>query len=120
LSLLTHLNIAIACLWLGKAIGLHLGILDYVFYISLVTLITSLPVSIGGWGIREGAVVALFGNAGVLAHSALAFSILFGLSVGAISLVGLPFVSLKKSWQPIDEDVLGTQDRGDPKLPCST
>jgi uncharacterized membrane protein YbhN (UPF0104 family) len=120
LSLLTHLNIAIACLWLGKAIDLHLSALDYFFYISLVTLITSLPLSIGGWGIREGAVVTLFGYAGVLAHSALAFSILFGLSVGGISLIGLPFVSLKRASQPISEDTADTQNRGERKLPCST
>jgi uncharacterized membrane protein YbhN (UPF0104 family) len=120
LSLLTHLNIAIACLWLGRAIGLHLSILDYLFYISLITLITSLPLSIGGWGIREGAVVTLFGNAGVLAHSALAFSILFGLSIGAISVMGLPFVSLKEASQPVGEDASDTPNRGERKLPCST
>jgi uncharacterized membrane protein YbhN (UPF0104 family) len=99
LCVVTHLNIAIACLWLGRSIGLHLSIFDYVFYVSLTTLITSLPLSIGGWGIREGALVALLGNAGVLAHSALAFSVLFGLSVGAVSLSALPFVSLKKARQ---------------------
>jgi uncharacterized membrane protein YbhN (UPF0104 family) len=104
-SLLTHLNIALGCLWLGKAIGLQLSTIDYVFYISLITLVTSLPLSIGGWGIREGAVVTLFGIAGVSPHSALAFSILFGLSVGAVSLVGLPFVSLKKAAQSASNDM---------------
>src|SRR6266404_3897588 len=120
LSFLTHLNIAIVCLWLGRAIGLHLGILDYAFYISLIMLITSLPLSIGGWGIREGAVVTLFGNAGVLAHSALAFSILFGLSVGVISAIGLPFMSLKEASQRPTEEASDTRNRGDRKLPCST
>jgi uncharacterized protein (TIRG00374 family) len=113
LSVLTHLNIAVASLWLGKALGIHLGIVDYAFYMSLLTLVTSLPVSIGGWGIREGAVVALFGNSGVSAHSALAFSILFGLSVGVISLAGLPFVSIREAGRSADEVASRAQ-------PCST
>jgi uncharacterized membrane protein YbhN (UPF0104 family) len=119
LSLLTHVNIAIGCLWLGKALGLHLSPFDYIFYISLVTLITSLPLSIGGWGIREEAVVALFGHAGVLAHSALAFSVLFGLSVGAISFIGLPFLSLKKALQSVRGPASGTPDGTESKLTCS-
>jgi uncharacterized membrane protein YbhN (UPF0104 family) len=113
-SLLTHLNIALGCLWLGKAMGLHLSVIDYVFYISLITLATSLPLSIGGWGIREGAVVTLFGIAGVSPHSALAFSVLFGLSVGAVSLVGLPFVSLNKAAH------LASDDLGSRKSTCTT
>jgi glycosyltransferase 2 family protein len=117
-SVLTHLNLAIAALWLGKAIGIHLSFLDYVFYISLITLITSLPLSIGGWGIREGVVVALFGSAGVPAHSALAFSILYGLSVAAISLGGFPFVSLKKADQKAGEEETDGQIESTRKLPC--
>lgn len=117
-SLLTHLNLAIAGLWLGKAIGLHLSLLDYIFYISLITLITSLPLSIGGWGIREGAIVALFGSAGVSAHSALAFSVLYGLSMAAISIGGLPFASLKKTDQKLGEDEAVGQIQGGRKLPC--
>lgn len=117
-SLLTHLNLAIAGLWLGKAIGLPLSLLDYVFYISLITLITSLPLSIGGWGIREGAIVALFGSAGVSAHSALAFSVLYGLSMAAISLGGLPFVSLKKADQTVGGNGAVGQIQGGRKLPC--
>jgi uncharacterized membrane protein YbhN (UPF0104 family) len=118
LCLLTHVNIAIGCLCLGKALGLHLSPFDYIFYISLVTLITSLPLSIGGWGIREEAVVALFGHAGVLAHSALAFSVLFGLSVGAISLLGLPFLSLKRALQSARDAESNTRHGAERKLTC--
>jgi hypothetical protein len=103
LSFLTHLNLAMACLWLGNAMGIHLRLLDYVFYISLISLITSLPLSIGGWGVRESAVVALFGSSGVPPHSALAFSVLYGLSVAAISVLALPFLSFRKARQIIQE-----------------
>jgi hypothetical protein len=58
----------------------------------MVTLVATLPLSIGGWGIRENVTVALFGTAGVSAHAALAFSVLSGLTVSAVSLCGLPLL----------------------------
>src|SRR6266481_3475195 len=69
LCFLAHINTAIACLWLGNSVGLPLNLPDYVFYMSLVTLVSTLPLSIGGWGIREGAIVVIFGRLGIAAHS---------------------------------------------------
>jgi len=89
LCFVTHINTAIGCLWLGKCLGLPLTLPDYVFYLSLVTLIGTLPLSIGGWGIREGAIVVLFGRLGISASAALAFSVAFGLSLAVISLIGV-------------------------------
>jgi glycosyltransferase 2 family protein len=89
LCFVTHINTAIGCLWLGHSLGLPINLADCVFYISLVTLISTLPLSIGGWGIRESAIVVLFGRLGIAAHGALAFSVLFGLSVAVISLMGV-------------------------------
>jgi len=89
LCFVTHINTAIGCLWLGKSLSLPLTLPDYVFYISLVTLISTLPLSIGGWGIREGVIVVLFARLGIAADGALAFSVLFGLSVALISVVGV-------------------------------
>ena len=92
LCLLTNLNLSVASLWLGKSLGLTLTFLDYVVFIPIVTLITTLPISIGGWGVREGATVVLFGALGVVSHNALAFSVLFGLVIAVSSLPGLIFL----------------------------
>ena len=54
----------------------------------LVLLVTTVPVSIGGWGVREGAMVFAFGLIGVSEHSAFVLSFLFGLLVVAVSLPG--------------------------------
>lgn len=51
-------------------------------------LVLVAPLSIAGWGIREGAFVFLFGFAGVPVETSLAVSILFGLSLIAASLPG--------------------------------
>jgi hypothetical protein len=39
-----------------------------------------LPISVGGWGVREGAAIGLFGLVGVSSADALAWSILLGLA----------------------------------------
>jgi uncharacterized membrane protein YbhN (UPF0104 family) len=45
-----------------------------------------LPISVGGWGVREGVLVALLGAMGISADRALAFSLMFGLAAAVSSL----------------------------------
>jgi glycosyltransferase 2 family protein len=54
----------------------------------LSNLVQAVPISIAGWGVREGFFVAAFGLTGVAAPHALAVSILFGLINLLISLPG--------------------------------
>jgi glycosyltransferase 2 family protein len=56
--------------------------------VPLVVLLTMLPISIAGWGVREAAMVAAFGYVGVDAPGALALSVAFGLVQVAIGLPG--------------------------------
>jgi hypothetical protein len=56
--------------------------------ISMVTLITVLPISLAGWGVREVTVVALLGMLGVEDEAALLLSIEFGLLAMLVSLPG--------------------------------
>ena len=44
-----------------------------------IVLVTTLPISIAGWGVRESATVIGFGFIGVAPADALALSVLFGL-----------------------------------------
>src|SRR3546814_14594568 len=53
-----------------------------------VVLITFFPLSLAGWGVREGAAVLLLGVAGLAADAALAVSVLFGLGMLAAGLPG--------------------------------
>jgi uncharacterized membrane protein YbhN (UPF0104 family) len=56
-----------------------------------VALLTSLPISIGGWGVRETAMIGLLGLVGVPASAALVLSVELGLITMAASLPGLVF-----------------------------
>jgi len=82
----------IASTWLAaRGLDLGLGLADCLVVMPPVILATLLPVSIAGWGVREGAMVFGFGLVGVAAADALALSILVGL---ANILAGLPGAAL--------------------------
>jgi hypothetical protein len=53
-----------------------------------VTLFATLPISIGGWGVREAAVVTFFGLVGVAPSAAVLLSVQLGLIAVVISLPG--------------------------------
>jgi len=46
------------------------------------------PISIAGWGVREGIMVVGFGYLGVASEASLALSILYGLSILVVALPG--------------------------------
>jgi uncharacterized membrane protein YbhN (UPF0104 family) len=75
---ITLLNLSVAAWCIGLSLGLPLSLADYLVFIPVVTVITLVPVSVGGWGVREVALIALLGPVGIPSHTALAFSVLFG------------------------------------------
>ncbi|MBB4263348.1 MULTISPECIES: lysylphosphatidylglycerol synthase transmembrane domain-containing protein [unclassified Bradyrhizobium] len=72
------INVA-ACYVLAIGLGAELSALDAFVLIPLVILSSAAPISIGGWGLREGAMVAALSLAGLAADKALAISVLLGL-----------------------------------------
>ncbi len=86
LSLLGHLDFAVIAMLLGAALGVAATPVDFLAIMPAVTLATTLPISIGGWGVREGVLVLLLGDVGVPAGGALALSILLGVG-GLLSAV---------------------------------
>jgi uncharacterized membrane protein YbhN (UPF0104 family) len=86
-SLLSNLHFTLTAVLLGHALGLPASATDFLAVMPVVTLATTLPISLGGWGVREGILVFLLGRLGVPAGEALAFSLAFG--AGGV-LCGLP------------------------------
>lgn len=89
---------------MGPAVAIHLVILSSIGVLAMgidvdlspfallilvpaVLLLSAVPVSIGGWGLREGLMVTVLGLADVPAEAALTLSILFGF---VMILAGLP------------------------------
>ena len=74
--------------FLAQGLAIKLGFGDALLLIPLVTLVTVLPVSIAGWGLRESAMVVALGLIGVPAAAAFTLSVLYGLVVMASGVPG--------------------------------
>lgn len=88
LSIAIHAMTGIAIYEVARGLGLSVGLLECVVLTPPILLVTVLPISIAGWGVREAGMVTALAFAGVAAHDALMVSILFGLLLVLISIPG--------------------------------
>jgi uncharacterized membrane protein YbhN (UPF0104 family) len=70
--------LAAAVLILASGLGLGVRFIDCLVVMPAVVLVSSLPISVAGWGVRELAMVTAFGMLSVPPDSALAFVRRFG------------------------------------------
>jgi uncharacterized membrane protein YbhN (UPF0104 family) len=79
----------VALVWLvSLALGMHVSFAYYAVAVPLITLITLLPISLNGMGIREASTVLLLGPVGVAESSALCLAVLWFFALTAGSLCG--------------------------------
>jgi uncharacterized membrane protein YbhN (UPF0104 family) len=100
-------TLTIAAVWsLGQAQGLALSPADAAVLFAVMIGVTLVPFTVGGWGLRELAMVSLFGNHGLTPERALVFSMYFGLiSIlaslpGALAWIGLLFTRSERVTNP--------------------
>lgn len=88
LAFATHcLNVIAIYLLLGT-IGVNLDLVTCFAFTPTVLLVSMLPVSFSGWGVREAALILVLKNFGVSSAHALTASVLFGICVLIASLPG--------------------------------
>lgn len=73
---------------LANGMAANVSWVDCVILWPVVNLITTVPISIAGWGVREGAAVGVFSLIGMPAEVALALSLLFGVIGVVVALPG--------------------------------
>lgn len=76
LSVLIRVGWGLGCYVVAVAMGLPVGPLVIFAFIALVDLVRTMPISIGGLGVREWLFIVLFANLGVAREQALMFSFL--------------------------------------------
>lgn len=64
---------------------------------AIISLAASMPITVGGWGVREVAAVYVLGNLGIPAADALAMSVMVGLCSTLVILASAPFCLRKLS-----------------------
>jgi uncharacterized membrane protein YbhN (UPF0104 family) len=88
LSIAIHLITALAAWCIARAVGADLPLLYALYLVPPVILLTVIPISIAGWGVREGAMVVAFGYAGLVESDGLITSLLFGVGYLLLGMVG--------------------------------
>ncbi len=89
LSIGTTLCNLAAFAFCARAVGVELGAGAIAALVPLILFTMLIPISISGWGLREGAAAALLPLAGVTASAALAASVAFGLTFAVSALPGI-------------------------------
>jgi uncharacterized protein (TIRG00374 family) len=89
ISIIVHLLSFIAFTMIARSIGIHADTGALLAITALLTFIQIMPISIGGWGVREVAAVSLLGLVDVASGPALLASLLLGLAYAVASLPGI-------------------------------
>jgi uncharacterized membrane protein YbhN (UPF0104 family) len=81
--------IVVAAIYLlANEVGVHLPLVDVTLVAFGAMLASAIPISVAGWGVREGALIVLFGAYGVAADKTFTISVLFGACMVVASLPG--------------------------------
>jgi uncharacterized membrane protein YbhN (UPF0104 family) len=88
LSLAVQAASIVQIAWLGRALGIELGLLGYAVVVPLVSLATMLPVSISGIGVREGSFVIFLASYGVPPPAAVALGLAWFLMNVIVGVIG--------------------------------
>ena len=87
-SFVIQIAIVVVVFILTRGLAIQASMLSCLLVVTLSNLLQALPISIAGWGLREGTFVTGFGLFGMARSDALALSLVFGLIVLLTSLPG--------------------------------
>lgn len=113
LSVTGHMISVVVFYLLAVSLDLGVSFVDCLVMVPSVLLLATVPISVAGWGLREGAMVAAFGLLGVPAGGAAAASVLFGIGMALIALPGglLWFVNPDRGVKDVDALAPGQSNR---------
>lgn len=111
LSMVIHAGVGTSLWLLARDFVPAAPLSAFLLLAPVVTLVTTVPISLGGWGVREGAMVTALGLVGIAPSVALAVSIEFGLIMLVVGLPGgvLAFVGQPRSQAPGETEAPGAE-----------
>ncbi len=84
---------------ISKSLNVNIDFLYIIAFMPIILLITAVPISIGGWGVRESISIYLFSFLAINEFRIALFSICIGLVVALTSSIGVYFLIAKKFQQ---------------------
>ncbi|HJQ26226.1 MAG TPA: lysylphosphatidylglycerol synthase transmembrane domain-containing protein [Blastocatellia bacterium] len=116
LSVLVRVVWSFGCYVVALALSLPLSFATVFAFMSLVDLVRMLPISIGGIGVREWLLIALFAGVGLKPEQALAFALLAFAPIYCNAIAGgiiyISMARLKQPERPIAELGLKSSEAG--------
>lgn len=115
LSLLNLTGLTLACYAFGRSLGLDVSLLYYFTLFPVITALSSIPITPGAFGVREGLFVQLFAIPGVSAAGAVSLSLMvYGGGLAWSLFGGLLFinytarfgVSWRDEWRKLQDQAL--------------
>jgi len=87
-AVMVHVAVSVCVAVIARSLGVTLNLSAALTVVPAVMFVSLLPISIGGWGVREGAMVVALGLVGVEGADAFLISLIFGLSTATVGLAG--------------------------------
>jgi uncharacterized protein (TIRG00374 family) len=91
IAIIAQALMALSAYFLAQSLAIGLSLIDCLVLMQPVALLTSLPISIGGWGVRETAMIGILSLVSIPSTAALALSVELGLLAMVVSTPGLIF-----------------------------
>jgi len=91
-----HLLIISCWYIISQSLDIEISYIYFLLLIPIISLLNTIPISLNGVGVREGAAILLFGNAGLELSQSLSMGLLFSAISLALGLIGGIFYILKK------------------------
>jgi uncharacterized membrane protein YbhN (UPF0104 family) len=88
LSLMIHVTTVVIAWCVVRSIAASVGFEQLFMLVPPIMLITMLPISIAGWGVREATMMVAFGYAGLVQTDGTVVSLLFGASSFVVGAIG--------------------------------
>ena len=104
ISFLTHAIAVTLNYGLGLAFGVRgVSFFEYYLFVPVILMIIAVPITVGGWGLRETLYVDFFGTVGVAGAVAVSISALFRLTEMLWSLPGAYFYLAGREKIPVEK-----------------
>jgi uncharacterized protein (TIRG00374 family) len=89
-GVLYQISVLVSVFLAGKALDIHVGFTAILTFFPAVAIVQTLPVTVGGLGVREGALYVFLHPLGVSSEQAISLGVLVYFCTLVVSLVGAP------------------------------
>jgi len=87
-SIMANISIVLSMFFLTVSINCDISLIQSLIYFPIVLLMTLLPVSVGGWGVREVVMIYIFSLLSLPRAEAVFISVAFGIILSAYGFLG--------------------------------